>query len=84
MFKYTGLEIMRLSATDYSIPLNKEYEVLTKLKTHFSLLCDEKDEVNEVEVNYYRFSRNKGDIFISVIVTIVFAIILIYLAKGWG
>lgn len=61
-----SISLLRLSATSYSRILEKENESLTKLKTHFSLLDDESDEVDSVEPRYYNIWPNKADIFLGI------------------
>lgn len=60
------LEIMRLSATGYSSVLKKEYEDLARLKTHFSLLDDDNDEVDLVEPRYYGKVPNWVDLLVGI------------------
>jgi len=68
--KSDDLSLMRLSSTDWKPGARQEYAKLARLKMHFSLLCDEKDEVNKFQVNYYRSDPN-------VLHYLIFALVLL-------
>ena len=59
---YRGLELMRLSATDYFDPFDKKKRHLAQLRTHFSLLTLEDDVVDSLKPKYWHSDPNWGDI----------------------
>lgn len=64
--KFHPLWLTGLSSTDYDGRFNKKYQALARLKTHFSLLDDENDEVDSEKVKYYNIWPNKADIFLGI------------------
>ena len=80
---YRGLELMRLSSTGYKAVIDKENEVLTKLKTHFSLLTLEDDIVDSLKPRYWYSDPDWADI-IAWTVIIGFFIWIIFMMLFGG
>lgn len=69
---YVPVSALRLGATEYFDPFDKRKRHLAQLKTHFSLLTLEDDEVDYLKPKYWYSKPNWLDIVCWIIIIVVF------------